>query len=101
MLAKKEALQNMSKSIKEDSRKPMSDELKAKKLQKVTVMAPDEEGLEKGLSKAQEILKAKFGKLGLDEDEMEDMDEHMENCPICGAEEECEHCEPEEMEEVE
>ena len=72
--AKYAALKKTSDSLKEDTRKPFAEELGKKKLSKVTVMAKDEKGLEKGLTKAQELLKAKFGELGLEEDEMEEMD---------------------------
>jgi len=47
---------------------------KVKELQKVTVASDSKEGLEKGLSKAQEILKKRAEMLGLEEDE-EAMDE--------------------------
>ena len=66
MLAKYAALKKTSDSLKEDAKKPIGDELKAKKLSKVTVMAPDEKSLEKGLTKAQELLRAEFGEKGLE-----------------------------------
>lgn len=86
LAAKKAALKGMSSKLREDSRKPMGDELGKKKMEKITIMAPDKKGLEKGLSKAQEILKAKFGELGLEEEEMEEMDSEGsedDKCPIC------------------
>lgn len=100
LLAKYAALKKTSDSLKEDARKPIGEELAKKKMNKVTVMAPDEKSLEKGLTKAQELLKAKFGEMGLEEDEMEEMDE--ESCPMCSGEgcEECEH-EMEEEDEIE
>ena len=93
--ARKEMLQRMSSDLREKTRKPASDELKSKKMEKVTVMAPDKKGLEKGLSKAQELLRAKFGELGLPEDEMEESDEEAEACPMCG-DEGCPACESDE-----
>lgn len=83
LLAKYHALKKTSDSLKEDSRKPIADELKAKKLSKVTVVAPDEKSLKKGLTKAQELLRAKFGDLGLEEDEMEEAEEELEPCAVC------------------
>lgn len=63
--------------------------LKGKKLSKVEVIAKDEEGLKKGLSKAQEILKAKLGEDSSDSDEEEE-----EECEACKGEG-CSHCESE------
>ena len=57
--AKLEALQDLIKEMDsmEDSEYDSLDEMvKPQKLQKVTVMAPDKKGLEKGLSKAEELL---------------------------------------------
>lgn len=88
--AKKEMLQKMSKNLHEDSKKSFGDELKAKK--KVIVEAPDDKSLEKGLSMAQKLLKAKFGDAGLDEESMEEADSEMdEDCPACDNEG-CEEC---------
>lgn len=97
---KKAMLQKLSQDLREGSKKSFGDELKSKKMQKVTVIAPDEKGLEKGLSKAQQLLKAKFGEMGLEEDEMEEMDgeessEH--ECPMCSGKG-CGECEEEEEE---
>lgn len=97
LLAKKQALMGLSNKLKEDTRKPMAEELGKKKLSKVTVMAKDEKGLEEGLTKAQQLLKAKFGKLGLDEETMEEVDAE-EACPVCEGEG-CEECALEETEE--
>jgi len=101
--AKKDALMGMSSKIKDEARSPLKDELGKKKMS-VTVVAPDEKSLQKGLSKAEEILKAKFGKLGLDEESMEEAEEGSEDsCPICGdsLEDMHEHEESEEDEELE
>lgn len=86
LMAKKAALMGMSSKLKDETRSPMKEALDAKKKMKVSVIAPDEESLEKGLSKAQELLRAKFGELGLEEDEMGDLEEDYEDgmCPHCG-----------------
>lgn len=83
--ARFEALKGMAKSKFADKSfgSKVEEKLKAKRLSKVTVMAEDEEGLKKGLSKAQQILKAKLGeKFGLEDDEEEE-EEHDEECPGC------------------
>lgn len=71
---KKELLKSLKGEMKKmmvEEKKPMlMDKLMPKKdeesegaeMQKVTVMSDSEEGLEKGLSKAQQIMKAKLGK---------------------------------------
>jgi len=56
-------------------------------LKKVTVAAPDEEGLKKGLSKAEQLLKMRSG-MDMDSEEEEESEEECEGC-----EEGCEHCE--------
>jgi hypothetical protein len=57
-------------------------------LKKVTVAAPSEEGLKKGLSKAEQLLKMRSGM------DMEDSEEESEDEEECeGCEEGCEHCE--------
>jgi hypothetical protein len=53
-----------------------------KKMSKVTVMSDSPEGLKKGLSKAEEIMKAKLGSA--------DGDETMEDLMDASAEEDCE-----------
>lgn len=89
----------MSKGLRDSSYKGIGEGLKGKKLSKVTVAAPDEETLEKGLTMAQKLIKAKFGEKGLSEDEMEEEVEH-EDCPICEGEG-CEECSLEELEDEE
>ena len=74
---KKELLQMLKKDMKKmmmEEKKPMLmdkmmpkidkmvPEMEGADVQKVTVMADSKEGLEKGLSKAQEIMKAKLAK---------------------------------------
>jgi hypothetical protein len=100
--AKKEMLERMSSSLREDSNKDIGKTLGEKKLSKVTVMAPDKKSLAKGLSKAQELLKQKYGDLGMDEEEMEEADEEAEyeDCPKCDGLG-CGACESEEEEDSE
>jgi hypothetical protein len=74
---KKELLQSLKADMKKmmlEDKKPILERLLPKPesmehemeegegMQKVTVMADSKEGLEKGLSKAQQIMKAKLGK---------------------------------------
>lgn len=86
-LARMEMLRALSKKKSGEMHSPKGEKLKEKKLSKVTVIAKDKEGLEEGLSKAQQILKAKLGKM-LDEDSEEEVKE-------------CEHCEGEGCDECE
>ena len=85
-MAKKQLKEEMLKMLKSDmmdmkkeSKKGLFDGIMPKKgeMQKVTVMADSKEGLKKGLSKAQEIMKAK---LGIDPE----MEEEKEECSECG-----------------
>lgn len=94
-LARLEMLKKFSKSKASEMHEPtVGENLKKKKLSKVTVMAEDEKGLTKGLSKAQQILKAKLGEklLGKDEEESEEEYEDCAECEGVG----CEVCEDEE-----
>lgn len=100
MDAKKKAarlamLKAFSAKKSSEMNEPKAEVLKKKKLSKVTVIADDKEGLEKGLTKAQQILKAKLGKLidEKEEDETEEISEH--DCEEC-EDEGCELCEEEE-----
>lgn len=52
-------------------------------MKKVTVAAPTEEGLKKGLSKAEEIMKMREGMEMDDEEESENECEECEGCPKC------------------
>lgn len=69
--AKKELLKDLKKLMMDDTFGDMGDSLKSKKMQKVTVASPSEEGLEEGLSKAQQILQKRDAMMG-DEEESED-----------------------------
>jgi hypothetical protein len=57
--AKMDMLKELSKEMSDDQYSPLADKLKGKKLQKVSVMSDSKEGLKKGLSKAEELLKMK------------------------------------------
>jgi hypothetical protein len=59
-----------------------------KEVKKVTVMADSDEGLKKGLSKAEEIMKAKLG--DMEESEDEEMEDEEYECEECKGKEECE-----------
>lgn len=87
MKAKAEMLKMLSKMMHSDMYEGMGEGLKSKKMNKVTVAAPDAAGLKKGLSKAQEIIEAKMGK-GEPKDEY-DMEDEYEG----DEEESCEECE--------
>ena len=85
-MAKMDMLKDLKKSMMMDDDLGM----KEKMMQKVTVAADSEKGLEKGLSKAQEILKKKLG---------DKMPKEEEKCGECGKAS-CE-CDGEEYEEEE
>lgn len=97
--ARLEMLKKMSKDKSSEMNSGLGDMLKGKKLSKVEVIAKDKEGLKKGLSKAQQILKAKMGDEFLKGDEVDESeDDSMEECPRCEGEG-CEACSDDEMEE--
>lgn len=62
---KKEAKLESLKKMKDKMKKKMMDKKDMSDFSKVTVMAKDKKGLEKGLSKAQEIMKKKFKEGGV------------------------------------
>lgn len=74
--AKKEVLKMLKKMMRDDSYGKMGEGI-----QKVTVMAPDKEGLKEGLSKAEEILQKRLSIMEDDEyeDEYEDEEEFEES----------------------
>lgn len=86
--AKAEMLKKLSSMMGDERHSGLGDGLKSKKMEKVTVMAPDKASLAKGLSKAQEIIKRKTG------EDYATPDEHMDaaladhefegdKCPYC------------------
>lgn len=92
-----EARKSGFQALRDDMKDLMKEEglghfskLMPKKMMKVTVAAPDEKSLEKGLSKAEQILKAKMGEPS-EESKMESpLEESMED--EMESEEECEDC---------
>ena len=82
-MAKKEMLKDLKQLMASEDDVGLKDRLDGMK--KVTVAADSKEGLEKGLTKAQEILKKRSEMLGL-ADDMEDAECEMED----GEEEEME-----------
>lgn len=94
--ARMEMLRKLSKDKHSELHSGLGDKLKGSKLSKVEVIAKDEKGLEAGLSKAQQILKAKLG------DKLDSLDENVAEeiaeCEECEGEG-CPHCEEEESEE--
>lgn len=90
--ARMQMLKRISKEKHSELHSGLGAGLKDKKLSKVEVIAKDEEGLQKGLSKAQQILKAKLGDKALSEEE--ESEEEYEACPECEGEG-CEVCEEE------
>lgn len=90
--AKKAFLQKLAGKTRDEQYEGIGKALKGKKLQKVTVAAPDKEGLKKGLSLAEKLLKAKYGQdADMDEEKSE---EEYESCPACDGEG-CKACESE------
>jgi len=77
--------------LSKEMRKMMGDDF-GKSLQKVTVAADSKEGLEKGLSKAQEIMKKKGMMDEMKPEKMEEEAEEMMECEACEGEG-CEACE--------
>lgn len=94
--AKKAFLQKLSGKSRDDMYEGIGKSLKGKKIEKVTVAAPDKAGLKKGLSLAEKLLKAKYGEDADLEDESEEEEAHCKECEDVG----CEAC-PEEEEESE
>lgn len=100
--ARMEMLKKMSSQKGNDLHDMLGKGLKGKKLQKVSVMSDSKEGLEKGLSLAEKIMKAKLGDkkpksaeamMPSDEDLESMADEdcaecHDEGCPACSEDEE-------------
>jgi hypothetical protein len=87
--AKKELLemlkQAMQEMISEEKSGLFSEVMpKKKEMSKVTVMGDSPKAVEEGLSKAQQIMKAKLGKDAMMEDsEEESEEEDKEVCPMC------------------
>jgi hypothetical protein len=103
MKAKSDMLKMLSKEMSDDQYSPLKDQLAGKKLSKVTVMADSKKGLEKGLSKAEEILKKREELMGSSsESESDDSEEEScegceEGCPMCESSDEESESESEDM----
>ena len=91
-------LKELSKEMSDDMYSPMKDMLDKKGMKKVSVMSDSPEGLEKGLSMAEKLMKLKAKENGEDENDMEDVMEEDENMDIESPEEEISEMSPEEME---
>jgi hypothetical protein len=89
--AKSEMLKELSKEMSDDMYSPMKDMIGKKGLKKVSVMSDSPQGLEKGLSMAEKLMKLKSKQGG--ESEMEDES----SCEMCKGKG-CRACESEESE---
>lgn len=94
-MAKCEMLKELSKEMSDDMYSPMKDMLGKKGMKKVTVASDSPEGLKKGLSMAEKLMKLKASQSGESEEseepEMEESEESSEDEPA-------EEMSPEEME---
>ena len=90
--ARMEMLRKLSKDKSSEMHSGLGEGLRSKKFSKVEIIAKDAKGLKEGLSKAQQILKAK---LGNNVDKSEDLSDDKEAlCDACN-DEGCELCEEE------
>ena len=79
--AKEAMLKELSKTMSDDQNSPLKDVL-GKKMQKVTVMSDSTKGLEKGLSKAEQILKKKESMMPeMEDDSEEESEDEMPESP--------------------
>jgi hypothetical protein len=98
--AKAEMLKELSKEMSNDMYSPMKDMIGKKGMKKVSVMSDSPEGLQKGLSMAERLMKLKSNQEG-GEEEGEDSEEEScpkckgKGCPFCQASEESEDSEEE------
>jgi hypothetical protein len=88
--AKSEMLKNLSSAMSDDTNAPLKEMLGKKGMKgmkKVSVMSDSEEGLKKGLTMAEKIMKAKSEKSGesddsyeedMEDESMEPSDHHMD-----------------------
>lgn len=88
--AKAEMLKELSKEMSDDMYSPMKDMLGKKGMKKVSVMSDSPEGLEKGLTMAEKLMKLKNQQSSSEMEESED-----ESCSNCKGEG-CAMCEGEE-----
>lgn len=89
-MAKSEMLKELSKEMSDDMYSPMKDMLGKKGMKKVSVMSDSPEGLEKGLSMAEKLMKLKKSQSnGESESEEESCSSCKgKGCPMCESEEE-------------
>jgi len=77
--AKAEMLKELSKEMSDDMYSPMKDMLKGKNLKKVTVASDSPEGLQKGLSMAEKLMKLKKEQNGdMEEESYDEMGQESE-----------------------
>lgn len=93
--AKAEMLKELSKEMSDDMYSPMKEMLGKKGMKKVSVMSDSPEGLEKGLSMAEKLMKLKAKENGQEE---EMMDNYEEESPEMEASEEMSDMSEDEME---
>lgn len=91
--AKSEMLKELSREMSDDMYSPMKDMLGKKGMKKVSVMSDSPEGLEKGLSMAEKLMKLKSEQNG----EEESMEKDKEESPEMEAEDELSEMSEEEM----
>lgn len=77
--AKSDMLKKLSEEMQQMMREGYEDSDLKDKLMKVTVAAEDEDGLKKGLSKAEEIMKGRLGDVMMEDSEDEMEEESMED----------------------
>jgi hypothetical protein len=98
---RKELKQEMLKMLKSDmvgmkkkGKKDLFEGKMPKKMDKVTVMSDSKEGLMEGLSKAEQIMKAKLGDKSESKDESKEESKGKPKCDMCDMDPcECEECE--------
>jgi hypothetical protein len=95
--AKASMLKELSKEMSDDMYSPMKDMLKKKGMKKVTVASDSPEGLERGLSMAEKLMKLKTGESSKEE-MPEDEYGSEEESPEMEAADEMSEMSPEEME---
>lgn len=88
--AKAEMLKELSKEMSDDMYSPMKDMMGKKGMKKITVASDSPEGLQKGLTMAEKLMKLKSSQSG----------EESESCPMCKGKG-CPMCEGKEEEEME
>ena len=85
--AKSEMLKELSKEMSDDMYSPMKDMIGKKGMKKVSVMSDSPEGLEKGLSMAEKLMKLKSEQKGVSsEDESSCEMCKGKGCPSCESE---------------